>query len=571
MAIQTLRTDAILKIDTAPIKQDAKANGTVSSLDQREVLRNKKDTDHFKANDAAPSFKTHLEKEEHPRPVQEKFLSRENNAAKNLKARNISKDDSDRSDPSQKNSCVKSVETTTKKLLVKSQEETLHRTQPSQNQEKTINQAPPIPQDENGEKTVFSLLSKNILNQENPTTETQFPTEGDSLDASFPLANVAPQETPMPQFVTAQSIPPRSSEGSSDHLVEERAQEMNTQSSRNSTSTTVVMNSSYAPPIPSLQPQEKVPDMLKPEETGSAQTTKTEIENSSFLEITGRSYSSTNIGTPPPNPTNFQPNQLLTTSQTLTLHEEHEHPLFKEIDTVEGNAFSEQWEMDGEVFAAQPNEISSPKSKITSTTGGIPGEVNPAEGTAIQGDDMKSSQPVQTIQWDNKASGATSLLSSQLPSASQTLIEDAGFQVAQSFRDAIQLRNSDFEIKLTPEGLGQVHIRIHFDKKSVEANFTVEPSSLPYFQKHANAINAIFEANGFHSEQNGLTFSMHQGNTGQGSTHQGDPHQNQGTALFQTHTLSSTNNSSVPTNVQTALFNRQLNTHNPHGTFAVDI
>lgn len=156
----------------------------------------------------------------------------------------------------------------------------------------------------------------------------------------------------------------------------------------------------------------------------------------------------------------------------------------------------------------------------------------------------------------------TTHLSTQKLEPKEQLVKDAHIQIARDFQEAVHMRKSQFEIKLNPEGLGRVHIQLNFDKKLVETHFTVDPASLPYFQKHAQAITAIFEAHGFHSEQNGLTFSLH---------HNGTQQNPQSGFAFETSPLPFQLNESAAAPTHERRATGTPLPFNPLGTFALDV
>lgn len=81
--------------------------------------------------------------------------------------------------------------------------------------------------------------------------------------------------------------------------------------------------------------------------------------------------------------------------------------------------------------------------------------------------------------------------------------------IAEKFEKNVQVKNNSFEIQLNPEGLGQIHIELSFEEKSVKATFkSSETEALQFLQQHSGRIQEIFASHGFSSEQNSLSFSL---------------------------------------------------------------
>lgn len=85
----------------------------------------------------------------------------------------------------------------------------------------------------------------------------------------------------------------------------------------------------------------------------------------------------------------------------------------------------------------------------------------------------------------------------------------AQYQLAQDFRQAILLRQTAFDVYLTPKGMGQVNVRINFNKKEVEARFEVDGQSMPAFERQRHQFEGIFKAYGFKVSKGGLQLFIH--------------------------------------------------------------
>ena len=137
-------------------------------------------------------------------------------------------------------------------------------------------------------------------------------------------------------------------------------------------------------------------------------------------------------------------------------------------------------------------------------------------------------------------------------------------QITQSLKDAMALRNPTFHLRLTPEGLGEVSVQLSFEKQRVEAMFHVSPSGFDILRHQRDAISAIFEAQGFHSDQNSLQFSMNQ-----------DPRQFTQQQPFSSH-QSPQNDPYTLKDETTSLRSmtprdrQSISFQNPHGTFFID-
>lgn len=83
-------------------------------------------------------------------------------------------------------------------------------------------------------------------------------------------------------------------------------------------------------------------------------------------------------------------------------------------------------------------------------------------------------------------------------------VRQAQYQLAQDFRHALLMRNTAFDVHLTPKGMGQVHIRINFNKKEVEALFEVDAKSYAAFERQRDQFTGLFEAHGFNMSKTGL-------------------------------------------------------------------
>lgn len=136
-------------------------------------------------------------------------------------------------------------------------------------------------------------------------------------------------------------------------------------------------------------------------------------------------------------------------------------------------------------------------------------------------------------------------------------------QIAQSLKDARDLRNPTFHVHLQPEGLGDVYVQLSFDKQRVEATFNLSPSGFEFLRHQKEAIASIFESQGFHSGENGLQFSMHQ-DSRQFTQQHSSQSQSFAPGHYSTQDRSETNTSSLISGGRTAT------SLNPYGTFLID-
>lgn len=135
-------------------------------------------------------------------------------------------------------------------------------------------------------------------------------------------------------------------------------------------------------------------------------------------------------------------------------------------------------------------------------------------------------------------------------------------QIAQSLKDAKDLRNPTFHVHLKPEGLGDVYVQLSFDKQKVEATFNLSSVGFEALRHQKEAIASIFEAQGFQSGENGLQFSMNQ-----------DPKQFTQQQFAQQQAFSKGNypmqDSSGGSSARVTQ-DRKISALNPHGTFLID-
>ncbi len=148
-------------------------------------------------------------------------------------------------------------------------------------------------------------------------------------------------------------------------------------------------------------------------------------------------------------------------------------------------------------------------------------------------------------------------------------LQETCLQIAKDFREALQLKKSSFDIHLKPEGMGHVHIHVHFDKNTVEASFQVDQNALPAFLQNREQIASIFESHGFQADQNSLSFNLNQGGQ-QHNQQQESPFQHSGAAISQDH--KEQGHREFTTFSKSLLENTRLQTTftNVHGTFAID-
>ncbi|MBX9976845.1 MAG: flagellar hook-length control protein FliK [Alphaproteobacteria bacterium] len=161
-----------------------------------------------------------------------------------------------------------------------------------------------------------------------------------------------------------------------------------------------------------------------------------------------------------------------------------------------------------------------------------------------------------------QATALTKILPSTKNESADIHFKDIHTQIAKDFRDSLSLRNASFDVHLTPEGLGTVHIQIQFDKKSVEAHFHVDSAVMSLFEQNRHQISEIFAAEGFHSNQNSLSFSLNQHNQ-----------QQQGQSFDTSHTLRNESTPSPREITYPAASTSTPNNHrvNTNGTFTLSV